>query len=235
MNIDFRLDKTSYDGREYFTSIYYTFLITVILTVEGRKYIKQYECRYYLELEPTVCDSWENAVVQDNKKIIYHQPGFRGMIGTNNTKYEPLILKKLFDYIDTLQPVILQEEEKNKPIITDIKFCKPNDREQLGKNDYHVTFTLNNSRVYAVLFTDALCNEFELGIIKKKLPNGTEKDFVYPTYYFRDHIYEQIFQLLTTRSTERVRLLNKREKKYTKKTFVPSHYPLDNVNINILS
>ena len=101
LDIKFRLDKTVYDAKEYFTSIYYTFFITVILLIDERKFVKQYECRYYLELEPTVADGWENAVVKDNKKVIYHQPGFRGMIGTNNTRYEPLILKKLFDYIDT--------------------------------------------------------------------------------------------------------------------------------------
>jgi hypothetical protein len=235
MDIKFRLDKTVYDAREYFTSIYYTFFITVILTVEGRKFVKQYECRYYLELEPTVADGWENAVVQDNKKIIYHQPGFRGMIGTNNTKYEPLILKKLFDYIDTLNSVILQEEERNKPIITDISFKKRDYKGQLPDHDYDVTFTLNDGHSYTAQFSDSLYEGFEIFSMKKKLPSGKEKEFSYPTYYFRDHIYEQMFELLLKHSTERLRLLGKREKKYRKNTFVPSQYPLDTVNVRILT
>lgn len=235
MNIEFRLDKTSYDAREYFTSIYYTFFITVILTVEGRKFVKQYECRYYLELEPSIVDGWENAVVQENKKIIYHQPGFRGMIGTSNTKYEPFILKKLFNYIDTLKPVILQEEEKKKPVITDISFQKRDYKGQLPDHDYDVTFTLHDGHTYTTIFTDALYSGFEISIIKKKFPNGKEKEFTHPTYYFRDHIYEQMFDLLLLHSTERLRLLGNRKKKYIKNTFVPSHYPTDNVNIRILN
>jgi len=233
LNIHFRLDKTSYDAKEYFTSIYYTFLITASIAVEGRKYVKQYECRYYLELQPTVCDGWENAVVQDNKKIIYHKPGLRGMIGTSNKQYEPLILKKLFDYMETLQSIILEEEEKNKPIITDISFKKRDYKDRIPDLDYEVIFTLKDGKTYTTIFSNYKHDEFELLTTQRKLPNGKEKKFPQPTYYFYDHIYEQIFNLLMFYSSERIRLVHTRKKRYVKHTFIPSQYPLETVKITI--
>jgi len=216
--ITFKVKDIAYEGANFFSATYYTFWI--IATIEQKMWKKEYICHYFLDSIPTVTKyDREKIDIKGSIKISYQH---------TEDPFEEQVVEELFTYVQNLHTVMEKFEKDNMPIITTILF-KPR---TFNPYEYDVEFTLADGLQYVTVLATA-GTQFVLMEIKRLSPSDTPSFFPSPSYYFRDHIYEQIVELLTIYSSERIRMVGRRERKRNRQTFVPATYPYKQVCVQV--
>lgn len=218
LTITFEVKDISYEGANFFSATYYTFWI--LAEIEQKMWKKEYTCHYFLDSTPTNTKyDQEKINIRDCIKISYQK---------TEDPLEEKVIEELFLYVQNLHTLMDEFEKENMPIITDILF-KPRSS---NPYEYDVEFTLQDGLKYVTILATA-GTQFVLMEIKRLSPSNAPSFFPSPSYYFRDHIYEQIVELLTIYSSERIRMVGRRERKRNRQTFVPATYPYKQVNVHV--
>lgn len=138
------------------------------------------------------------------------------------------IRKVLFKFLDDLEKKTISDMEKKRiPVVSKVQFSANN------LHKFELTFYLKNypGTFSTVLYFEDSIKTWDSSLIKQF---NRRKHFFYgiPTsLYWEDHIFEQLVEILRTKSKYRTRYIPYFDKIYIFPTFQPIVYPIDKVKI----
>jgi len=208
MSLTFEPEKSCYHA-----------IIDGTFTYNGETFSKMYHCYYFAET-PIV----KNATfVHRNWRI--HRPYIQFPTVQENQKCKRKIKQILLQLLDTLEERISSNEKKKTPIVSKMYLS-----EEDGK--WMVKFNLRNQpgTFSCEIYNDH--NKYWDMLYFYELKKGEHKCIVKPkSLFWYDHIFEQITELVRTKSKNRLKYFTCFTKKYFYKTFVKGDYRLEKVKL----
>lgn len=227
MKLSFETKDLSYYP---FFGEYYRAMINCTISVDGETFSKTYHTRYYFP-DCYKEKDWTYQIHVGNWKIDYRNIYFRDCSKEEAIKRRKEILKELIEHLKTLEKDILQKEKEHIPIINKLVIKRQKSGYYMVK--FYIWGMRETHYMNILLSKGVFYQSGKIELMKKKNVSPAIKNS--PTYYFEDHLFEQITSALKTYSKERVRLLGAQDKRYKKASFTPSHYPVDKIKIHYLS
>ena len=143
--------------------------------------------------------------------------------------FKQKIRKVLFKFLDNLEKETIRTlEEKRIPIVSKVHFSTH------SLHEFKLIFYLKNypGTFLTVLYFEDPPKAWDSSVIIKQF---TRKNLIFSSIpkslYWEDHIFEQLVEILRTKSKYRTRYILHVDKLYRYSTFQPSVYPIDKVKI----
>jgi len=196
--------------------------IDITITYEGVTFIKTYNCYYYGMSFP-----YHKKMHFIYKTWTVEQPYLSFPTLKENQKNKRKIKKALCTLLDEIEKKeIFELERKNIPFISKINITS------IEAGFYHVEFHFSNFLGRYGCFVQG-CEEYswDINTLLRYTKRKQKAVFRPKSVFWEDHIFEQVVEIIRTKTKNRIRYVSWLDKQFKYEGFVPSHYPLGNVKI----